>query len=245
MVYDPSRPVTSGPSIMGVAVGEPHPLPIDALPAPMPLPSGEPAPGRVLIVSGGEGDDRLVLPTGSVGSGGGGNDVFVLASSGDAGAQGSERLATIIDWNEGDRLDLSNLGENARELGRAADAGGGVRVSIDYDGDGAEDGFVLVSHRGSVPGLPSDTPARPEPIDGEYHILPFPMPGDGPFPVPGGDGGFHILPFPVTGDGPYLLGNQWSAAPAAPVDFADFDVELMSSLWRATVSFASSYDTFA
>lgn len=188
-------------------------IPGDAIPMPLPIAVGEPSPGgRVRIVAGTEGDDTLVLEGGGTGVGGGGDDTFVLVSSGDA--EGSERLGAILDFDAGDTLDLSRLGANARILGRE-DAEGGTRVSLDYDGDGKEDGFVLTFETGQI---------VPSPDDGEFHILPFPMPGDGevvilpvepdggigdggvtilPVDFDGGigDGTVHILPFPMPGDG--------------------------------------------
>lgn len=173
-------------------------IPGDAIPMPLPIAVGEPSPGgRIRVVAGTEGDDTLVLEGGATGLGGGGDDTFVLVSSGDA--EGSERLGAILDFDAGDTLDLSRLGANARILGREDADGGGTRVSIDCDGDGKEDGFVLTFEKGQI---------VPSPNDGEFHILPFPMPGDGevvilPVEPDGGigDGAVHILPFPMPGDG--------------------------------------------
>lgn len=170
-----------------------------ATPTPLPVAVGESNSGdRVRVVVGSEGDDRLVLEDGATAIGGGGDDTFVLVSSG--GGEGAERLGVILDFNAGDTLDLSRLGANARVLGRQDADGGGTRVSIDYDGDGKEDGFVLTFEKGQI---------APSPDDGEFHILPFPMPGDGeavilPVDLDGGigdDGAVHILPFPAPGDG--------------------------------------------
>ena len=203
-VVSPSRPLPAGEVS----------IPGDAIPMPLPIAVGEPHPGgRIRVVAGTEGDDTLVLEGGATGLGGGGDDAFVLVSSGDT--EGSERLGAILDFDAGDTLDLSRLGANARILGREDADGGGTRVSIDYDGDGKEDGFVLTFENGQI---------VPSPDDGEFHILPFPMPGDGeviilpvepdggigdgavislPVDFDGGigDGAVHILPFPMPGDG--------------------------------------------
>ncbi|TAL36006.1 MAG: hypothetical protein EPN98_05575 [Phenylobacterium sp.] len=186
-IVSSGRPLPAGDTV----------IPVDAVPMPLPIAAGEPNPGgRVRAVVGTEGDDTLVLEGGATGIGGGGDDTFVLVSNGDA--KGVERLGAILDFNAGDTLDLSRLGANARILGREDDDGG-TRISIDYDGDGKEDGFVLTFETGQI---------APSPDDGEFHILPFPMPGDGevvilPVDFDGGigDGEFHILPFPMPGDG--------------------------------------------
>lgn len=202
------------------------PLPGDIRPMPLPIAPGEPAPdGRVRFVVGTEGDDVLTIEGGATAIGGGGDDTFVLTSSG--AAEGLERLGAILDFSEGDKLDLSKLGEKAAIVGREAFLGG-ESLSIDYDGDGKADG-VLDTYTGKGPAT-----VEPSPGDGEFHILPFPMPGDDgvvtilPYPLPGeavilpvdfgggigdgaplpvdlgggiGDGEFHILPYPMPGDG--------------------------------------------
>jgi hypothetical protein len=147
------------------------------------------------MIAGTEADEKLVIEGGATAFGGGGNDTFVLVSSGDS--EGSERLGAVLDFNAGDTLDLSRLGANASILGREA-LDGGVRVSIDYDGDGKEDGFVLTFEQGSI---------APEPGDGGVTILPFPMPVDfgGGIGDGAGDGEFHILPYPMPGDGEVVI----------------------------------------
>ncbi|TAJ69917.1 MAG: hypothetical protein EPO51_20560 [Phenylobacterium sp.] len=184
---DSSGVTSSGPlPIPGVT-----PLPGDAIPIPMPIAPGEPSPdgGRLRIIAGTDGDDRLVLE-GRVAFGGDGNDTFVVTST-QADLEGPENLGTIMDFQAGDSLDLSQLGDKAAELGRTADAKGGQRVSIDYDGDGTEDGYLIVHERGEI--APDDTGVVSPPSDGEFHILPYPMPGD--------DGVVTILPYPMPGDG--------------------------------------------
>ena len=186
--------------------GTAPPVPGDAIPMPMPMPiaPGEPAPdgGRIRMVVGSEADETLVIEGGATAFGGG-DDTFVLVSSGDS--EGSERLGAILDFNAGDTLDLGRLGTNARILGREA-LDGGERVSIDYDGDGKEDGFVLTFEQGSI---------APQPDDGGVTILPFPMPVD--FDGGIGDGEFHILPYPMPGDGEVVIlpafgvASDWAA----------------------------------
>lgn len=196
--------VISSRPLPGEGTAPPVPGEILPLPMPMPIAPGEPAPnGRLRMVVGTAADEKLVIEGGATAIGGGGDDTFVLVSSGDS--EDPERLGAVLDFSAGDTLDLSRLGANASILGREA-LDGGVRVSIDYDGDGQEDGFVLTFEKGVV---------SPEPDDGGVTILPFPLPvdfgggiGDGevhilPYPLPGeGDGEFHILPFPMPGDGP-------------------------------------------
>jgi hypothetical protein len=151
------------------------------MPMPLPEPGGvSPALPLPLprLVSGSEGDDRLELPAGGVAFGRGGNDVFVLASAG--GSETPERLGFIGDFDEGDQLDLSGLGADAKILGREASASpwGPDRISIDYDADGDEDGYLLVSD-GKLPDLSNVPPVpMPTPIDA-VRILPY----DGDVPV--------------------------------------------------------------
>jgi hypothetical protein len=188
-ILDPGNAISSGPAVSGPTLLPPT----DAVPMPMPIAPGELHPGagdgRLRIVAGTEGDDHLVLE-GGFAVGGGGNDTFVLTSThGDA--DGPENLGTILDFQAGDKLDLSQLGDKAAELGRTADPKGGERVSIDFDGDGKEDGYLIVHERGEI--APDDTGVITPPSDGEFHILPYPMPGD--------DGVVTILPYPMPGDG--------------------------------------------
>lgn len=186
-INDPGSAVSSGPAVSGPTLLPPT----DAVPMPMPIAPGEPHPGdagRMRIVAGTDGDDRLVLD-GRVAFGGEGNDTFVLTST-SPDADGPENLGTIMDFQAGDKLDLSQLGANAAIVGREADEKGGERVSIDYDGDGKADGYVTIHERGEI--APDDTGVV-TPGDGEFHILPFPMPGD--------DGVMTILPYPMPGDG--------------------------------------------
>lgn len=197
--------VSSGPLPSGDGT-----IPSDAIPMPMPIAVGEPVPGgRIRFLVGTEGDDTLTIEGGATALGGGGDDTFVLTS--DGLDDGIERLGAILDYSAGDKLDLSKLGDKAAIVGREAFEGGET-LSIDYDGDGVADG-VLETYTGK-----GAATVEPSPGDGEFHILPYPMPGDDgvvtilPYPLPGeavilpvdfdggiGDGEFHILPaFDVT-----------------------------------------------
>lgn len=189
-VFSSGDAVSSGPISIDIM-----PLPPgDAAPYPMPiLPAGLDGgfDTRLRMVSGTDDDDRLDVGGGAA-FGGEGNDVFVLSSIGEV--EGPEHLGLILDFQAGDSLDLSQLGDQAAILGETEAEDGALRISIDYDGDGAEDGFVLAYENG-VP-KPDDTGVvdLPFPVDdGEFHILPFPMPGD--------DGVMTILPYPMPGDG--------------------------------------------
>lgn len=171
---------------------------------------GEPAPGgRIRAVVGTSGDDTLVIEGGATAIGAGGADVFVLVSNG-VQSDDSERLGVIRDYDfSNDALDLGKLGDAAVIVSQDA-IKGGARIGIDYDGDGKEDGHVLVY----APG-PNGEPAAilPDANDGGFTILPFPQPGDDdvmtilPYPLPTDDGVFTILPYPMPGDGPINLGQ--------------------------------------
>lgn len=208
--------VSSGPLPRGDGT-----IPGDAVPMPLPIAVGEPAPGggRVRFVVGTEGDDTLTIEGGATAVGGGGNDTFVLTTNG--ANDGLERLGSILDYNEGDKLDLSKLGANAAIVGREA-IEGGERISIDYNGDGKADG-VLDTYTGKGPAT-----VEPSPDDGEFHILPYPMPVDDgefhilPYPMPGDDGVVTILPYPLPGEAvilPVDFGGGIGDGAGIPVDF--------------------------
>ena len=195
---DPGVAVSSGPTLINGVIT----LPTDAIPYPIEI--TDPSAGsRLRIVSGTNGDDRLEL-SGGAAYGGEGNDTFVLTST-HTDLDEPEHLGIILDFHAGDSLDLSLLGANASILGQDADGKGGQRVSIDYDGDGKEDGFVILHENGQP--APDDTGVVSPGDEGEFHILPFPMPGDDgvmtiqPYPMSGDDGVFTILPYPLPGDG--------------------------------------------
>lgn len=187
--------VTSGGSVT---------VPLGGAPAPMPtIAPGEPHPGgRIRTVVGTEGDDTLAIEGGATAIGGGGDDVFVLVSSGVAGEE-SERLGVILDYDiSNDALDLGKIGEDAVILTHDA-IKGGARIGIDYDGDGDEDGYVLAY----APG-PDGQPATltPDDDDGGFVIQPFPIPTD--------DGLFTILPYPMPTDGEITLSQAFEAGVA-------------------------------
>ncbi|RAK56543.1 hypothetical protein [Phenylobacterium deserti] len=190
-------PMVAGHDNPGIAVGEPH------------------GNGRLFLLTGTDADESLDLRHGAFISGGGGNDVFVL----EAGA--GERLGVILDFSEGDKLDLRQLGDKAQLLDRVIGGGehGGDRIGVDIDGDGKEDAWVTVFAPGAAPDLSVFDRSGVPVEEGEFHILPFPMPGDGVIE----DGEFHILPFPMPGDGvveegeyhilpfPFPAGGTWEA----------------------------------
>ncbi|OYX06473.1 MAG: hypothetical protein B7Z12_00395 [Caulobacter vibrioides] len=186
---------TSGPGEVHIL---PFPMPGDG-PHILPFPgTGAGTPGGLPSVSlpervaGTEGDDRIEVPTGAVAAGLGGDDVFVL-TPGDVDREG-QPLAVITDFNAGDSLDLSRLGPDAKILGREESdrPWGADRVSIDFNGDGAEDGFVMLAGRG--------------PDLGAYRPYPMPIaPGDGLRPLFTG-----AVTVAVTGDasGIRLMGDH-------------------------------------
>jgi hypothetical protein len=163
---------------LAISVGT-GPFTADALPLPLPggvqIAPALPIVARPFTIVGTEGDDRLLLPGGANAIGAGGDDVFVLSSRGDT--EGVEQLGSILDFSKGDTLDVSGLGEKAKILGsRALDRGEGQRFSIDYDGDGDEDGFVLAYNQPALDvggfrpyPMPSLDGAVP---DGEVRIMP-------------------------------------------------------------------------
>src|SRR4051812_11660161 len=108
--------VVSGPAVSGLTLLPPT----DAVPMPIAVGELHPAAGdgRLRITAGTDGDDRLVLD-GGFAVGGAGNDTFVLTST-HSDVEGSEHLGTILDFQAGDKLDLSQLGAQAVELGREA-----------------------------------------------------------------------------------------------------------------------------
>ena len=121
------------------------------------------------LIFGGEGDERLALQGGTA-FGGGGSDVYVLSRQ---GLDAPERLGVVLDFQPGDSLDVSGLGATAAILTRGALDAGGERIGFDYDGDGDEDGYVLLlTGLGGLAfpvepdGGPGDTPMPVEPDGG-------------------------------------------------------------------------------
>lgn len=139
------------------------------LPAPVDAgPSGQSAgaPPRIGMTVGTSGDDRLAVQAGGMALGGGGNDVFVLSA--DLPGQAWRPMAFIPDYAQGDSLDLSRLGEQARVLDTLDLDDGRSRIGIDIDSDGYEDGYLIVG-------------AARLPNAGDYQ--PMPMPEPRPWPV--------------------------------------------------------------
>lgn len=139
------------------------------------LPGDEPA-AEGGFTFGTAGSDRIGLAAGATAVGKGGDDVYVLASSGQPGA-GSEFLGLILDFQAGDKLDLSSLGAKATILTQDLQKDGGERIGIDYDGDGREDGFVVTFADYTPPGglvtIQDDQPADIAPVINvvNYHDL--------------------------------------------------------------------------
>lgn len=125
--------------------------------------SGGGAPsGQVDLLDGGSGDDQIAVASDVVASGGTGADTFVVSTPTDSG-RSSTNLGVIIDFDEldGDRLQIDTAQkatitsiapvDDILANTAGADAVGlteatpGQRVGVDIDGDGVEDGYVLVA----------------------------------------------------------------------------------------------------
>ena len=106
------------------------------------------------ILDGGPGDDRIVLTSEAAAFGGTGADTFVISAPAVLDRPDT-LLGTIYDFNasEGDRLvasgsDLVILGRPGGEpadLGFASKPDADQRVSVDLDGDGRADGYILLT----------------------------------------------------------------------------------------------------
>lgn len=141
------------------------------------LAGGGAGPGRIDLLEGRGGNDRIEMAAGVVARGGPGADTFVL--SGKTSAQASyttslDKAATaggaasdgvILDFGAGDHLVFANGAaavivsvtatrdvlsglHDAAILGHTTETPG-VRVGIDLDGDGREDAFVMVAGAGA------------------------------------------------------------------------------------------------
>lgn len=125
--------------------------------------SGGGAPtGQVDVLDGGSGDDQIAVDSSVVAEGGSGADTFVVTPPAVSG-RGSTNLGVIIDFDgsAGDTLKFDTaqkvtitsitpvdniLAEAAGSATLAsASAVPGDRVGVDVDGDGVEDGYVLVA----------------------------------------------------------------------------------------------------
>lgn len=101
------------------------------------------------FVTGTPGDDLIPL-AGGIAFGGAGSDSFLLTPL-SSRFEVLTDFGVILDFKATDKLDLSALGADAKILGSETILGGGAqRVSIDFDGDGEEDGFV-VTHAALTP----------------------------------------------------------------------------------------------
>ncbi|PZQ57876.1 MAG: hypothetical protein DI570_19225 [Phenylobacterium zucineum] len=94
------------------------------------------------FVTGAAGDDVIPL-AGGIAFGGAGADSFLLTPI-SSRFEPLTDFGVILDFEAADKLDLSALGADAKILGSESILGGSAqRVSIDFDGDGKEDGFVV------------------------------------------------------------------------------------------------------
>lgn len=94
------------------------------------------------LITGTEGDDLLPIAGGFI-FGGAGADSFLLTPV-SSRFEALSDFGVILDFQSADKLDLSALGADAKILGSEPVLdGGGQRVSIDFDGDGVEDGFLF------------------------------------------------------------------------------------------------------
>lgn len=123
---------------------------------------GAPA-GTADVLDGGSGDDRIFVDPAVVAIGGKGADVFVVVAP-PAGAGGDPELGVIVDFDasEGDILTFQAPGAvtiltatpQADLIGSTMTASSlvtasrmsGERLGIDWNGDGVEDGYLLVAN---------------------------------------------------------------------------------------------------
>lgn len=125
--------------------------------------SGGGAPsGQVDVLEGGSGDDQIAVDSEVVASGGSGADTFVVAPPATSGAV-SANLGVIIDFSELDgdkvRIDtahkatitsITQVDNILADVSASPTLNGaspipGERVGVDVNGDGVEDGYVLVA----------------------------------------------------------------------------------------------------
>lgn len=111
-------------------------------------------PTALPFITGTAGDDLLAI-AGGIAFGGAGADSFLLTPV-SSRFEALTDFGVILDFESADKLDLSALGAGATILGSEAILGGGAqRVSIDFDGDGREDGFVVTHAPLSLDGSPA------------------------------------------------------------------------------------------
>lgn len=139
------------------------------------LDGGGAGPGEFDFLMGDAGDDQINLTANVVAEGGAGADNFVVSGTADANGL----LGVVIDFSqaEGDRLTASGgrtltvLNERPDAsfvppvnnfLGANTSAVPDFRVGVDLDGDGIEDGYLLMNR-------PKHAPAEPKPsVDGAW-----------------------------------------------------------------------------
>lgn len=149
-------------------------------------------------VSGTQQSETIAMGAGMMATGAGGDDTFRL-QPGDEKI-GTQFLGVVLDFNEGDKLDLSGLGLNAQVLQQTKLANGQTRASIDYDGDGKENGFVILGAPPHWDDQPPHWDAQPMPMpdpNAEVRIQPvFDMPVAGSGSVVGAPVEKHPIPRP-------------------------------------------------
>ncbi|MEW5686263.1 MAG: hypothetical protein AB1942_15210 [Pseudomonadota bacterium] len=105
------------------------------------------------FVTGTPGDDLLPM-AGGIAFGGAGADSFLLTPV-SSRFEDLTDFGVILDFEDSDKLDLSALGADAKILGSEPILSGSAqRVSIDFDGDGKEDGFVVTHAPLELDGAP-------------------------------------------------------------------------------------------
>ena len=136
------------------------------------------------FLDGGAGDDTLMLGYNSIAIGGSGADKFVILPA--IATPVSNPLAVLLDFapSEGDRLmfagpSVSVVSVTAQDNILAANAitvpidlqpVAGVRIGLDFNGDGKEDNYILVSGFGNAALIAAPTsersiPPPPTPLD--------------------------------------------------------------------------------